>query len=201
MGRISAEEALLVCLAGGIWGIFNGSVSVMIGFAPIFLVGEGRSTAEAGLLVGTAIWLSAASVQAGGLLGQARGRHTALMAAGALGWAGCLALLASGTGVSGAAIIGAGLVLGLPVGVILAIPAQALRPESRAIGMGLFYTWLYIGNGALPPAAGWLQDGTSSAATPLFLTAVLVAAMLPLYMLFQAIRQRQAAALPRSVEA
>ena len=110
-------------------------------------------------------------------------------------------MLERGAGVSGAAITGAGLVLGLPVGVILAMPAQALRPEGRAVGMGLFYTWLYIGNAALPPAAGWPQDGTGSAAAPLFLTTLLVAAMLPLYVLFQAILQGRTAAGPRSAGA
>jgi hypothetical protein len=45
-------------------------------------------------------------------------------------------------------------------------------------------TWLYIALGLMPRAAGWLQDKMASAAAPLIFTAVLAAAMLPLYWLF-----------------
>ncbi|EHM03349.1 transporter, major facilitator family protein [Acetobacteraceae bacterium AT-5844] len=191
--KISNREARLVCLAGIIWGLFNGAISVMFGFAPIFLVGEGHSAAQAGLLAGIAIWLSAVSVQIGGFLGQAWSRPTTLMAIGALGWAAGLAVLAAGAGFSGAALIGSGLLMGLPVGVIMAMPARVLRPESRAVGMGLFYTCLYLGHSLMPAAAGWLRDVTGSAAPPLLITSLLVAGMLPLYALFQ-VAQRRAAA-------
>lgn len=184
---ISSREAALVCVAGAIWGIFNGAFGVMFGFAPTFLAGEGLSSTAVGLLAGTATWLVVASAQAGGMLAQGWGRPAALMAAGTLGWAACLVALASGAGLSGAALIGAGLVMGLPIGVIMSLPAQALRPESRSLGLGLFYTWLYVGHGLMPPAAGWLRDATGSAAAPLIFAAVLVAAMLPLYGVFRAL--------------
>jgi hypothetical protein len=59
--------------------------------------------------------------------------------------------------------------------------------------MRLFYTWLYLSVGVIPPAAGWFQDVTGSAAAPLLSTALLVARMLPLYGLFQAVTRRSAA--------
>ena len=82
-------------------------------------------------------------------------------------------------------MIGAGLVMGLPVGVIMAMPAQALRPEDRALGMGLFFLWLYAGHAGLPPLAGWVQDRAGSPAAPLWLAAGLVLAMLPLFWVFR----------------
>jgi fucose permease len=181
-----------MCLAGAIWGIFNGSVSVMTGFAPTFLAGEGHTATGTALLVGITIWLSAASVQAGGMLAQRWDHHTVLIAIGSMGWAACLALLASGAGLSAASLIGSGLVLGLPVGGILALPSQVLRPESRSVGLGLFYTCLYAGNTLLPPAAGWVQDLTGSATASLSLAAVLVAGMFPLYGLFHAVARHRA---------
>ncbi|WP_456305771.1 hypothetical protein, partial [Falsiroseomonas oryziterrae] len=114
--------------------------------------------------------------------GTAPGR---LMALGTAGWALCLALLAAGLPAA-PMLLAAGLLMGLPIGVIMALPAQVLRPEQRAIGMGLFYVWLYIGHGGLPPLAGWLQDATGSAAAPLLLCAVLVLALLPMLWLFRA---------------
>ena len=37
-------------------------------------------------------------------------------------------------------------------------PLQALRPATRASGLGLYYLWFYAGCTALPPVAGWLKD-------------------------------------------
>jgi MFS family permease len=190
---ISPSEAMLVCMAGAVWGIFNGAFAVMFGFAPTFLASEGLNPTQAGLLVGIATWLVAACAPVGGIVAQTWGRPAMLMTIGAVGWAACLATLALAVGFAGPALIGAGLLMGLPIGVIMSMPSQALRPESRAVGMGLFYTWLYIGHGLMPPAAGWLQDITGSAELPLLLTAMLVGGMLPLYWLFQAVAQRRAA--------
>jgi cyanate permease len=177
--------ALLVSLAGAIWGIFNGAFSVMVGFAPTFLPAAGLSTAEAGVLAGAATWLCAASIQTGAIVAQRWGYHGALMALGALGWAACFATLALG-GPPAPAMIAAGLISGLPVGVIMALPSLALRPEQRAIGMGLFYLWLYIGHSLLPPLAGWLQDRAGTPAAALWFAAALTAVMLPFYGLFRA---------------
>jgi cyanate permease len=183
--RFGAVEALLVCVAGAIWGIFNGTFSVIFGFAPTFLSATGLSPAEAGLIVGAATWLVAASVQTGGMLAQKWARPASLVTIVLLAWAGCLFALASGYGPPGAMLLAIGLLTGLPVGVITSLPAQALRPENRAVGMGLCYFWVYLGQGGLPPVAGWIQDRTGSPAAPLHFTAALVLAMLLLFWLFR----------------
>ena len=74
--------------------------------------------------------------------------------------------------------------MGLPVAVILVLPAVALRPESRAIGMGIFQTWLYFGTTFMPPIAGWMQQLTGWQPAPLVFAAVLVASQLLLYRAF-----------------
>ena len=38
-----------------------------------------------------------------------------------------------------------GMVCGLAAGPILSVPSRVLEPETRAVGMGLFYTVYYIG--------------------------------------------------------
>src|SRR4028118_2082136 len=102
------------------------------------------------------------------------------MVAGSLAWGACLFLMASNAWLTAAALITAGLLMGLPVGVIMSLPAQALRPESRGLGMGLFYTGLYLGHGLLPPFSGWLQDSTGSPEIPLYFAMALALAMVPL---------------------
>lgn len=148
-------ELLLVCIAGVIWGLFNGCFAVLFGFAASMLGSNGSSaSAIAGVVVGIATWCVAASVQGGGVLGQRWAKPTTLMMTGAIAWSLCLLALAFWERAGAASVILSGIFMGLPVGTIMALPAEVLRPEGRAVGMGYFYLWLYVGHGALPPVAG-----------------------------------------------
>jgi predicted MFS family arabinose efflux permease len=182
---LRGSEVFLVCLAGAIWGIFNGCFAVLFGFAPSLLVSSGNtSSATVGIVVGIATWCVAASVQIGGLLGQRWVKPPTLMTTGTVAWGLCLLALAFWDSAGAAAVILAGVVMGLPVGVIMAMPAVVLRPESRAVGMGYFYVWLYVGHGALPPIAGWVRDSTGQPNAPIVFAAGMVFMMLALYGLF-----------------
>src|SRR5262249_32792536 len=66
-----------------------------------------------------------------------------------------------------------GAVLGLPSGLIVALPARVLAPSQRAIGMGLFYSVFYAGIGVLSPFAGWVR-GLSGAPVAPFVTAAIL---------------------------
>jgi MFS family permease len=188
-GRISRREATLACLAGAIWGVYNGAFAITFAFAPLLLIATGLAAGAAGSMVAVATWLSVASVQAGGLIAQRWGHRTALLLTGTLGWGvGLLLLPLVPAPVS--VLLAIGLLLGLPVGVVMALPAEALRPESRATGMGLFYTGLYIGHAALPPVAGWLLDLSGAPAAPLAFAGALVLSVVPLYAAFRAVQRR-----------
>ena len=52
--------------------------------------------------------------------------------------------------------------LGFTVGMVMALPGDALSPESRATGLGLYYTIYYIGTGILPAIAGWILGVVTS---------------------------------------
>ncbi len=188
-GRISRREAALACLAGAIWGVYNGAFAITFAFAPLLLIGTGLTAGAAGSLVAVATWLSVASVQVGGLVAQRWGHRSALLLCGTLGW-GLGLLLLPLVPAPVPVLLAIGLVLGLPVGVVMALPAEALRPESRATGMGLFYTGLYVGHPALPPVAGWLLDLTSSPAAALAFAGALVLSVLPLFAAFRAAQRR-----------
>src|SRR5215204_4022081 len=59
-----------------------------------------------------------------------------------------------------------GLVSGPPPGLIMALPAETLRPENRSTGMGVFYTCYYAAMAGLVPVAGLVRDGQESPAAP-----------------------------------
>jgi hypothetical protein len=56
---------------------------------------------------------------------------------------------------------------GMPAGAIMTLPVRVLRPETRAAGMGIFYTLFYVGMGALPALAGMARDRTGNVAAHL----------------------------------
>jgi cyanate permease len=190
--RIPWREAVPVSLAGAIWGIVNGAFTITAAFLPLLLTGAGRAPGAAGSLVALTTWISVAAVQLGGILAQRRAWRVPLLLGGCLGWAACLLLLPAMPTLP--LLILLGVLQGLPVGVIMAMPAEALRPESRATGMGLFYTWLYLGHAGLPSLAGWWQDRLGGPAAALAFAAALLLACLPLYAGYRALRRARAGA-------
>lgn len=196
--RLSQGETLLVCLAGAIWGLYNGAFTIALGFAPLFLVAEGMGVSEAGFIIGLTTWLVVASVQVGGMLVQRWGQANAILLAGITIPGICLLLLPTFAPVP--LLVLFGLLLGLPVGIIVSLPAAVLRPEVRAAGMGVFFTGLYLGHSLLPALAGRLQDLTASRATAFHLAGLLLLSTLPLYAAFRT-RQTRPQTKPHSTPA
>jgi hypothetical protein len=78
-----------------------------------------------------------------------------------------------------------GIIGGIPAGSIMAMPAAVLRPQSRAVGMGLFWTIYYGIYAFLPPFAGLALDFTNSTASPLFFGAGLLFVSIALLVWFR----------------
>jgi MFS family permease len=168
--------------------------------SPLLVREFGIVYADIGFLIGLYMLPGIALALPGGALGRRFGDKRVvavgliLMAVGGAlsGFAETYPVLVAGRLLSG---VGATL---LPVGVIMALPAEVLRPESRAIGMGLFYTWLYIGHAGLPPAAGWIQDLTGKAAAPIYFAGALVLSTLLLFALARRLQTRALQSAPLS---
>ena len=63
-----------------------------------------------------------------------------------------------------------------PAGIIMTLPAEALRPENRAFGMGVFFSLYFVITAPTPMIAGWLFDMTGNASWPLYFAALLFVA-------------------------
>jgi MFS family permease len=186
--------AMMVCIAGIIWGFFNGAFGIVLGFAPLSLISAGESVSRAGLLVGVVTWLLVLSIQVGGILAQRWKRPNMLMFVGMM--VAGVATLALPTTAPLVPLTALGLGMGLPVGVIMSLPSEVLRPEHRGTGMGLFYTWLYIAQAALPPIAGRLQDIVGGTAASIYFASGLFLATLLLFGLFRLMQARVTRLLP-----
>ena len=153
----------LVVYAALVWGWFNAGFAMVFGFGPAMLIEGGQSAVAAGSIVSIVLWLSILSVPAGGLIADRTQRPRLIIA---LATAVAVALIFYGAGAPAPylAFAALGLVVGLPAGPIMALPAAVLRPNERAVGMGVFYTIFYLLMVGAPVVAGALAKSTGSAA-------------------------------------
>jgi predicted MFS family arabinose efflux permease len=63
--------------------------------------------------------------------------------------------------------------------------------ERRAVALGLFYTWFYLGAALCPALGGWLYERAGTPAAPIYFDAGLGAATLALYALFARMTARK----------
>jgi predicted MFS family arabinose efflux permease len=191
--RLDRLALLAVIVAGLIWGLFNVGFAMIFSFGPSLLVERGWSIAAAGSAISLVMWLSVVSVPSGGYLAD-RGRPFALTVVASIGVAALLAWLTRSDAVITILVL-IGLVGGLPAGPIMSLASRVLAPETRAIGMGVFYTLFYAAMMLGPAIAGRLAKSAGTAAAALDLGALTVLACPPLMWLFErivSVRNRRA---------
>ncbi|MET4603498.1 MFS family permease [Bradyrhizobium sp. JR4.1] len=193
-GRLDPLALLAVIVAGAIWGLYNIGFAMIFSFGPSLLVERGWSIAAAGSAISLVMWLSVISVPSGGYLADRTKRPFVVAIAASLVVAGLLAWLTRSDAVIAILVLG-GLIGGLPAGPIMSLAARVLAPETRAVGMGVFYTLFYAAMMLGPAVAGRLAKSAGTAAVALDLGALTVLACPPLMWLFErivSVRHRRA---------
>lgn len=184
--RLDPLALLAVIVAGLIWGLFNVGFAMIFSFGPSLLAERGWSIAAAGSAISLVMWLSVISVPAGGYLADRSRRPLMLAVVTSLLVALLLAWLPRSEAVITILVL-IGLIGGNPAGPIMSLPARVLAPETRAIGMGVFYTLYYAAMMLGPVVAGRLAKSAGSAAIALDLGALTILACPPLMWLFERI--------------
>ncbi|MCK1406260.1 MFS transporter [Bradyrhizobium sp. 40] len=193
-GRLDPLALLAVIVAGAIWGLYNVGFAMIFSFGPSLLAERGWSIAAAGSAISLVMWLSVISVPAGGYLADRFKRPFVLAIAASLVVAALLAWLTRSDAVITILVL-IGLFGGLPAGPIMSLTARVLALETRAIGMGVFYTLFYAAMMLGPAVAGRLAKSAGTAAVALDLGALTVLACPPLMWLFErivSVRHRRA---------
>lgn len=184
--NLTRREWLLVLSAGSMWGLFNVAYIVLISFTPEFFTVRGWSLAEASSIVSAIGWVLIPSIPLSGFLIEKFGRPTLFMFVGfAITSVALIVLPFTDMPLVAFAIVA--LAIGVPAGLIMALPAQVLRPESRGSGMGVFFTCYFVAMGALPAAAGLMRDMSGSPATPPLFAAAMVLLCILALALFRAV--------------
>lgn len=163
---LGRNEIYLILVSSLVWGFFNAGYVVYLSFAPQVLESVGYDTVSALSIISLASWLMIASGIVCGYAADRTGRPdlvlyicmgSALLA--------LMMLFIAPMAIPSSLIFG---ILGIaPAGVIMALAGQAMRPENRAIGMGLFFTFYFIAQAPAPAIAGWLYDMTASLYWPI----------------------------------
>lgn len=176
--RMGAGVLLAVIVAGLVWAFANAGYIIVLGFAPDYFVERGMSLAAAGAVLSLASFATIPTGPLGGWIGQRFGHPLTISSV-------CIVLVSVGimliptSGHPALLLLLTGAVLGLPSGLIVALPAQVLAPSQRAVGMGLFYSVFYGGVAVFSPFAGWLRDLSGVPTAPLVTAAVLNLLALP----------------------
>lgn len=177
-----------VLLAGGVWGIYNVALILAVAFGPGLLEARGSDPVAAAASVSFITWAAILSVAGGGWLATRTGAPGALSQAAFWGSAALAAALALGAadGIEAPFMALLGLVMGPAAGVIMTLPARATRPQTRALGMGVYYAVYYAMMAVGPPLAGALRDAPGAAAAPIWVCAALLALCSGLFALCRA---------------
>jgi MFS family permease len=162
-GRLDRDALIAVITAGLIWGLYNVGFAVIFSFGPAMLVERGWSIAAAGSAISIVLWLAVLSVPAGGFLADRTKRPQFVLVAGCIVFAVLMVALPRGGPVI-LTITALGLISGQPAGPILSLPARVLKPATRGIGMGVFYTLYYATMMLGPVIGGACAKWTGSAA-------------------------------------
>lgn len=167
-------ELVLTLLAATVWGLFNAGYIVYLSFAPRVLVAGGYGATQAAAVISIASWVMIFSGGLCGHLADRTGKRDAILY-------GCMAvavLVLLALRYTDRAVV-LSLLFGLigmaPAGIIMALAGEAMAPQRRAFGMGVFYSYYFVLATLAPPIAGWLFDRSSDAYRPIVFAALLFA--------------------------
>jgi MFS family permease len=183
-----------IALASGAWTLFNVGLLLVVSYGPAMLTAMGHGIEAAGLIVSLGTWLGIVTIPLGGWLAERWGRPYPVMVV-LLGLAVLICAAMPGFAQPIWPFIAFGVLAWAPAGPIMALASEAVRPDNRAFGMGVFFTWYYLGTGVLIPAGGALRDATQAPAAPIYFAGVIFLASLTCVGAFRAHARARARAL------
>lgn len=181
---LGGRDWRLILTAGSAWGVFNAAYVTYLSFGPNVLEALGQTAIAAAGIISVGSWVMIVSGAACGQIVDRFGRQNVILTICMASAIGALLLLGR-PGAGFAASLLFGLVGMAPAGVIMALAGQAMRPQVRAVGMGIFFTVYHAFMLAAPPVAGAILDATGNVQGPIWLAIILFASVVPLSLVFQ----------------
>ena len=138
---------------------------MQVSFLPELFTARGYTHEDAARIVSVLGWALIVAVPLAGFVAQRVNKPNLLMTLG-FGLVGLASLALPFISAFIPTFLLIAMVAGLPAGLIMSLASQALSPQSRAIGMGVFYAFYYASMAILPALAGHVRDLSGSPASP-----------------------------------
>lgn len=178
----------LTVIAASVWGFFNAGYVVYLSFAARAIQADGYTEIQASMIASIASWIMIFSAIAAGQLADRTGKRDLILYFSMFAAVLSLTMLAFQTAIIFATIL-FGLLGAASAGIIMALTGESMPAESRAFGMGIFFTIYFIIGLPAPAIAGWLYDITDNLISPMLFGAFLFALVAVLNALFRKISQ------------
>ena len=166
------RQLVHISIVGLGWTLYNTTLILFVSFTPDVLVGHGYEPSIARSTTSLAMWAMLVSVPLGGRVLEVFGWVTvSTMVALSLA---AVAMVAVSQGIVPEVLsVAFGVFAGIPAGALMALSTRALSADNRGPGLGIFYTWYYVGMTIGPVLAGWTREVSGSTAAPVILGAAL----------------------------
>jgi MFS family permease len=170
---LPSRQLVHVSIVGLGWTLYNAVLIAVVSFAPDALVSAGYAHGAAHSMASLFMWTMLISLPLGGRLLGSIGVITPAIVVSLL--AASASILALSYAIMPVAMfILLGILAGIPAGALMSLSAEAVSRENRGPGLGIFYTWYYVGMTVSPVVAGWLRDWTGSVKAPVIYAALMM---------------------------
>jgi hypothetical protein len=153
------------------------------------LVEKGFSASTAASLVSVVLWVTIFAIPLGGLIAE-RFVKINLIIVFCVALGAILIPLVARIDRTLALFIALGIIAGLPAAAVMSLPARVLDAQTRAVGMGIFYTVYYGIMLLFPILQGVLARLGQTAAVTFDAAAILLLTALPLLAVFDLVARR-----------
>jgi predicted MFS family arabinose efflux permease len=177
----SARECLLTAIAGFVWAAYTSGYTGFLSYAPSLMAARGESMALTGVVIAIASWGSLPPTMFGAGLANRYGAFRVFLIGAGAGVIGIAGSALTDWPILWAVVLG---IIGqIHPGVIQAVGTLSARAETRAAGMGIFYSVYYAAGTLVPALCGVAADWTGGPAGALLCAAAVSALAIPAYVL------------------
>jgi MFS family permease len=170
------------------WALHNASTILVISFAPAILIEKGYTAFEALSVTSLFMWAALVAGPLGGRVMEVLGHITStIMVMTAVGAAALVSIIYAD--MPEISFLALGLFLSIPIGALMSLSSEAVNAANRGPGLGIFFTWYYLGMTLAPILAGWTLDITGSVGAPLIMAAVMLMMVILLVGLFRLLQK------------
>ncbi|NNE86931.1 MAG: MFS transporter [Silicimonas sp.] len=166
--KVTKLPIYALTLAGLIWALYNTGLAMVFSFGPALFLQKGWETAQAAGIISAFMIVFSIAVPFGGMVADRMGARDPVIFTSMLSFAVLIPIVLFGpSGLTVPAFLLAAALFSLAAGPVMTLPSVVLSPETRAFGMGVFFSIYYGVMMIAPRIAGSLADASADVSTAL----------------------------------